>query len=120
MVVCDNTPNFGFLVGTLLKGTQDTIQQVAEIIQAEEEVIPSDKEQQEPAWGLVIVDLEEDFRVFNQTNLTESSKASLNQVSTNQEILNVPEGMVIQKRTPNLLTLLESHAGSATPELLDP
>jgi len=58
----------------------------------------------------VIVDLEEDFRVFNQTDLTESSKASLKhqftiQVSTNQEILNVPEGMVIQKRTLNLLTL---------------
>jgi len=45
LVVYDNTPNFGFLVGTLSKGTQDTIQQVAEIIQAEEEVIPSDEEQ---------------------------------------------------------------------------
>ena len=52
---------------------------------------------------LVIIDLEEDFRVFDQLDLAESSEASLKrqftvQVSTNQEIPDVPEGMVLQKR----------------------
>lgn len=40
-----------------------TTQQVAEIIQAEEEIIPSNKEQQEPVQESVPVDLEEDFTV---------------------------------------------------------
>lgn len=37
------------------------------------------------------------------------------QVSTKQGITDILEGMAIQKKTPNLLALLESHAGSATP-----
>ena len=118
-----------FLVGPPPKGTQDvvlTAQQVAEIIQAKEEVISSDEVQQEHARELVIIDLKEDFKVFDQPNLAEYSEASLNrqftvQVSTNQEILHVPEGMVLQKRTPNLWALLESHVGSATLEVwMDP
>ena len=96
----------GFLVGPPLKGTQDivlTAQQVAKIIQAEEEVIHSDKEQQEPTQEPVIIDLEEDFRVFDQPDLAESFEANSKhqftvQVSTNQEIPDLPEGMVLQKR----------------------
>ena len=68
-----------FLTGPPLKGTQDielTTQQVAEIIQAEEEVIPLNKEPQELARKPVIIDLKEDFRLFDQPDLAESSKAS--------------------------------------------
>lgn len=38
-------------------------------------------------------------------------------VSTNQGAIEVPKGMVIEKRLPNLLSLLESHAGNATPKV---
>ena len=38
-------------------------------------------------------------------------------VSTDQGATKVPEGMVIEKRLPNLLSLLESHASDATPEV---
>ena len=39
------------------------------------------------------------------------------QVSANQGIINKLEGMVIQNKTPNLLSLLKSHVGDATPEV---
>ena len=38
-------------------------------------------------------------------------------VSANQEATQVPEGMVIEKRVPDLLALLESYAGEATLEV---
>lgn len=62
-----------------------------------------DKEQQEPTQEPVIIDLEEDFRVFDQPDLAESSETSSKrqftvQVSSNQEIPDVLEGMVLQKR----------------------
>ena len=70
----------------------------------------------------MIIDIKEDFRVFDQPDHAESSKACLPhqvtvQVSIDQEIMDVLEGMVLQKRTLNLLALLESHVGSATLEL---
>ena len=71
----------------------------------------------------MIIDIKEDFRVFDQPDHAEFSKASLKhqvtvQVSTDQEITDVLDGMVLQKRTLNLLALLESHVGSATLELI--
>ena len=38
-------------------------------------------------------------------------------VSANQEAIQVPEGMLIEKRVPDLLSLLESHANEATPKI---
>ena len=38
-------------------------------------------------------------------------------VSTDQGATKVLEGMVIEKRLPNFLSLLESYAGDATPEV---
>ena len=38
-------------------------------------------------------------------------------VSVNQEAIQVPEGMVIEKRVPDLLSLLESHVSEATTEI---
>ena len=38
-------------------------------------------------------------------------------VSVNQEAIQVPEGMVIEKRVPDLLSLLESHVNEATTEI---
>ena len=39
-------------------------------------------------------------------------------VSDDQEATEIPEGMMIEKRLPGLLSLLESHAGDATLEVL--
>lgn len=38
-------------------------------------------------------------------------------VRANQEAIQVLKGMVIEKRVPNLLSLIESHAGEAAPEI---
>ena len=95
-----------FLTSRPPKGIQNvelTDQQIAKIIQAEEEVIPSDEKPQDPPRETVIVD----FEVFNQPDLAESSEAISKclvsaQVSTKQEATNIPEAMVLQRRTPNL------------------
>ena len=39
-------------------------------------------------------------------------------ISDDQEATEIPEGMMIEKRLLGLLSLLESHAGDATPEVL--
>lgn len=64
----------------------------------------------------------EDFEVFDQPDLVESSEAVPKrlvsaQVSTKQKAINIPEAIVLQRRTPNILALLESHAKSATLEV---
>ena len=38
-------------------------------------------------------------------------------ISENQESTKVPEAMVIEKRLPDLLSLLESHVGTTTSEI---
>ena len=100
-------------VGTLLV---DLIaQQVAQLIQAEEEPIPSEEEQKEVAKENSAVDLEEDFKVFYRPTSPEGLETSSRpqpsvQISVDQEVTDVLEGMVLQKMTPNLLALLEAHA----------
>lgn len=59
-----------------------------------------EEEQQEPAQELVIIDLEEDLRVFDQPDFTESSRTSskrhlIVQVNTDQEIPDILEEMVL-------------------------
>ena len=51
-------------------------------------------------------------------DITTTSTLAVVVVSANQEATQVPEGMVIEKRVPKLLALLESHADEATPEYL--
>ena len=57
-----------FLTGPPLKGTQNvelTDHQIAKILQAEEEVILLDEKQEEIVREPEVVDLEEDFSVFD-------------------------------------------------------
>lgn len=74
----------------------------------------------------MIVDSKEDFEVFDQPNLAKSLEAIpkrlvSTQVSTKQKATDIPEAIVLQRRTPNILALLESHAKSATLEVaVDP
>lgn len=119
----------GFLTGPPPKGTfkvELTVQQDAKIIWAKKEIVPSDEEPEKPVQEPAFTDLEKDFEVFNRPDLAEHSKASSKpqstaQASINQEVTNKPEGMVIQNRTPDLLALLESHAGGVAPKVaIDP
>ena len=49
--------------------------------------------------------------------MTTTSTPSVVAISANQEADQVPEGMVIEKREPDLLSLLESHTSDATSEI---
>jgi len=66
---------------------------------------------------------EEDFEVFDRPYLTESPctiSRSLPsaQISSNQELANIPEAMVLRrKKNTSLLELLESHIGRSIPEV---
>ena len=70
-----------------------------------------------------VIDLEEDFEVFDRPDPIESSDTTPRplpsiQISSNQEPIDIPEAMVLQrKKNTNLLKLLESHAGGSTPEV---
>lgn len=65
---------------------------------------------------------DEDFEVFYRSNEPEGEELSpypsTALVSEDQEAIKVLEGMVIEKRLPGLLSLLESHAGTSTPRSL--
>lgn len=55
------------------------------------------------------------LNVIEDTTTTSTSIVVI--VSANQEAIQVPEGTVIEKRVPNLLSLLESHVSEAAPEI---
>jgi len=65
---------------------------------------------------------DEDFEVFycpdKIKDISSSSRLTATLVSENQETTEVPEVMVLEKRMPILLSLLESHAGTTTLEVL--
>lgn len=72
---------------------------------------------------LEVVDLEEDFDVFNRTNFVEffsvnSRPLPSAQVSSIQETIDVLEAMDLQQKKTSLLELLESHAGGTTPKVV--
>lgn len=74
----------------------------------------SEEDTENPVW-------DEDFEIFYCTNKSEEeglnspSVAAL--VSEDQEAIKVPKGMVIKKRLPNLLSLLEPHTKTVAPEV---
>lgn len=63
-----------------------------------------------------------DFEVFYYINKSGeeglSPHLAVTLVSEDQEAIKVPKGMVIEKRLPYLLSLLESHARTTTLEVL--
>ena len=70
-----------------------------------------------------VTDSEEEFKVFDQPDLTESPSTTSKflpsaQISADQEIADIPKTMVLQRRKDtSLLKFLESHAGGSTPEV---
>ena len=63
---------------------------------------------------------DKDFEVFYRTNKSEEEWLSLHPIATlvseDQEAIEVLEGMVIEKRLLDLLSLLESHARTTAPK----
>ena len=63
---------------------------------------------------------DEDFEIFSHPNASEeklNSRLTTALVSEDQEGTEVPKGMVIEKKLPDLLSLLESHAWTVAPEV---
>lgn len=99
---------------------------MAQLITEGEEIIPSEDEakvqfeeaKEEGFQGIVC---KEDFEVFYHPDVTEdvatTSTPAAIVVSANHDAIEVPEGTMIEKRVPDLLSLLESYAGDATPEI---
>ena len=71
-----------------------------------------------------VVDTEEDFEVFDPLDPTESPGTTSrplppNQINSNQELADIPEVMVLQrKKDTSLLELLKSHIGGFAPEVV--
>ena len=97
---------------------------VEEIVSSNEEVETQSKEAEESTLGESTKSLvhDKDFEVFYRPNEIEevasSSRLATSLVSGNQEATEVHEAMVLEKRLPNLLSLLESHAETTTSEVL--
>ena len=79
----------------------------------------TEEETQEESIESLIHD--EDFEDFYHQDETEdiasNSRLVAALVSADQEAIAIPEAMVLEKIMSNLLSLLESHAGGATPEV---
>lgn len=70
-------------------------------------MIPSDKELEEPSFEPTQANIEKDFKVFYRVDTEESPEPSRRprvtaQVNTSQEVTDIPEGMVLEEKTPNL------------------
>lgn len=100
--------------------------QMAQLIAEGEEIIPSkdetkvrSKEAKEKGFESLVH--EEDFEVFYCPDLTKdiaiTSTPTVVVVSADHDATKVLEGMVVEKRLPNLLSLLESHVDDATTKI---
>lgn len=102
-----------FLIEPPPPGPQDagiSSKLAAKILYSQKETIPSDKEQEEPAFEPTYANIEKDFEVFNRVDTGESSEFGFQhrviaQVSTNQKAIDILEGMVLEEKTPDLLAL---------------
>lgn len=96
---------------------------VEKVISLDEEVEAQSKEIEEETEEKSIESLirDEDFEIFYHPNMTKdiasTSKPIVIAISEDQEAIEVPEAMVIEKKLLGLLSILESHAGGATPEV---
>ena len=96
---------------------------VKEVISSNEEVEAQSEEFEEETKEESTESLirDEDFEIFYHPDVTEDiasmSKPIAVTVNEDQEATEVPEAMVIKKKLPDLLSILESHTGDATPEV---
>ena len=113
----------GFLIGTPSKGTQQVLLPVQHI--AKGKATSSNPTQEgEAAKVIEVVDTEEEFEVFDPLDPIESPGTTSrplppNQINSNQELADIPEVMVLQrKKDTSLLELLKSHIGGFAPEVV--
>lgn len=100
---------------------------MAQLISEGEEIIPLEDEtefqfEEAEEKGFESLVREEDFEAFYCPDLTKdvatTSTPTVVSVSVDHDATKVLEGMVIEKRLPDLLSLLESHVDDTTPEIL--
>nr|POE92508.1 hypothetical protein CFP56_37952 [Quercus suber] len=101
-------------------------QQVAQLIVEGEKIIPSKDEAEVQSKeakneGFESLVREEDFELFYHPGMTEDAMITFAPIviaiSTDQGATEVPERMVIEKRLPDLLSLLQSHSRDANLEI---
>ena len=100
----------GFLTKPPPSGTQDAqlpAPFAAKLLYSQEQIIPSDDEQEEQAPEPTQEDLDKDFEVFYQEAPEDSLATTCRhlivaQVSTSQEALDILEAMVLGEKTPDL------------------
>ena len=99
------------------KDPQPTVEDITssdEEVETETEDNSSEEDTEDPV-------RDEDFEIFYRANESEKEGLSLHlataSISEDQEVIEVPKRMVIEKKLPDLLFLLESHAGTATPKV---
>lgn len=95
----------------------------AKLLYSQKQPIPSDDKQEEHAPEPTQEDLDKDFKVFYQEDtksiLTSSHpRLPAASISTSQEASNIPEVMVLEVKTPDLLALLTAHVGGNAPTVL--
>lgn len=94
-----------------------------EVVSSDEEAKTESEEVEDRTLGESIESpfRHEDFMVFYYLDETKevasNSQLARSLVSKNHEAAEVLEAMVIEKRLPNLLSLLESYAGTTTPKV---
>ena len=116
----------GFLTKSPPFGTQDAqlpALLAAKLLYSQDQPIPSDNEPEEHAPEPTQKDLDKDFEVFYQEDPEDSLAPTHHhlttaQVSTNQEVSNIPKEMVLEEKTPYLLALLTAHAEGDSPVVL--
>ena len=125
MALIDITVSDFLIIEPPLAGTQDTLPLApiaARLLYSQKPLIPSDDEVKEPTPDPVQQEMtDKDFEVFYQQEEPEYASSTshlpphLTQTSSSQEEAHIPKGMGFEERAPNLMALLEAHAGSASP-----
>lgn len=112
-----------FLTKSPPSGTQDAqlpAPLVAKLLYSHKQPLPSDDEQEWATPGPTQKDIDKDFEVFYRADFKDSlapihCPLVATQVSTSQEITNVPKAMVLQEKTLDLLALLTAYTRGDAP-----
>nr|POF02849.1 hypothetical protein CFP56_10907 [Quercus suber] len=104
-------------VDAALNSSKTTLAVVAQNHLGESKEIEEESEEE----SIESLTRDEDFEIFYHWDVTEdiisTSKMATVAVSEDQEATEVPKAMVIEKKLPDLLSLLKSHAGGAKLEV---
>ena len=117
-----NVAVHGFLTSLPHEGSHQAILPVRHIVE-DRATSPGSAREEETVKIIEVVDFKEDFEVFDRPDPIESPSTTSrplpsNQIGTEQEMIDILEVLVLQRRKyTSLLELLESYAGGYTPEV---